>query len=327
MRLRTLKIWKRLKPLWLLLIGWAVVSVVMVVWWGYSIVDVRGGLPKVEAANSQTIETDDVRAVDIRAEGVAVEVASSYDVRDIKVQLYGTGYVNQRAVWQQDETGRLTIRLDAYPVIANAHGHRYADNLTMRILLPKKSYDEISISGDRLNAAFYQCKGKQLTADVTYGSIALQRADLQKALLISNTSDIDISRSRIHYLNINNQYGNTALLANKLRYCNYHSVAGDLDVQTRKLNGIWELSSERGDIHVGTKKWYQTTLGQYNLLLDLHSDTGTVTASSKKKPWKKTIPAALTEHDLLLLEGRGENMLLVHSEEGNITLDTVKFAE
>ena len=155
-------------------------------------------------------------------------------------------------------------RLDAYPVIANAHGHRYADNLTMRILLPKKSYDEISISGDRLNAAFYQCKGKQLTADVAYGSIVLQRADLQKALLISNTSDIDISRSRIHYLNINNQYGNTALLANKLRYCNYHSVAGDLDVQTRKLNGIWELSSERGDIHVGTKKWYQTTLGQYN---------------------------------------------------------------
>ena len=61
--------------------------------------------------------------------------------------------------------------------------------------------------------------------------------------------------------------------------------------------------------------------------LDLHTDSGVLTASSKKKPWKKTIPTALTEQDLLLLEGRGENILSVTSEEGNITLDTVKFAE
>lgn len=327
MRLRTLRIWKWGKPLWLLLIGWAVVSALMLGLWGYQIADLRGGLPKVDVASSQRIPAKAVQALDIRAEGVAVEVAAGNDVRDIQVQLYGTGYVNQRVVWQQADNGKLTIRLDAYPIIANAYGSRYADNLTMRILLPRKTYDAIAISGDRLNVAVSRCRSKQLTADVAYGSILLQRAVLQRADFSSNTSDITLQHSRIHYLNIDNQEGDTRLLGNKLRYWRYHSVAGDLDVQTRRLNGIWELQSVRGDIHIGMKKWHQTALGQHDLLVELHSDTGMVSASSKKKPWKKTIPAALTAHDLSLLEGRGENMLLVNSKEGNITWDTVKFAE
>lgn len=321
MRLRTLRIWKRWKPLWLFLLGWAVFSAVMLVLVGYHLFDWRGGLPKVDVASSQTIAAEDVRTIAIRAEGVTVEVGSSYDIRQIQVQLYGTGYVNQKASWQMDETGGLTIRLDRYPITANAYGSRYEDELIMRILLPKKSYDEISIEGDRLHAAFYQCKGKQLTADVAYGTITLQKADLQRADLYSNTSTIDIQRSRIQYLNIENINGDTNLLDNQLRYWRYDSKTGDLNALVRKIQGIWELNSRWGDIYVGTKKWHT------NLLLDLHSDSGMVTASSKKKPWKKTIPEALTDHDLLLLEGRGENMLLINSETGDITLDTVKFAQ
>lgn len=321
MRLRTLRIWKRFKPLWLLLLGWAVFSAVLLVLVGYQLFDWRGGLPKVEVASSQTIDAEDVRAVELHAEGVTVEVGSSYDVQQIQVQLYGTGYVNQRARWQLDDDGRLAIKLDRYPITANAYGSRYEDELTMRVLLPKRSYDEIAIAGDRLHAVFSQCKGKRLTADVAYGSIGLQKADVQRADLYSNTSAIDIRRSRIQYLNIENLNGDTTLLDNRVGYWKYASRSGDLDARMRKIQGIWELHSRWGHIHVGIKKWRD------NVLLDLHSDDGTVTASSKKKPWKKTIPAALTAHDLLLLEGRGENMLLVDSESGNITVDTVKFAQ
>lgn len=289
--------------------------------WGYSLLDFRGGLPKVSVASSQTIAADDVNVLHVQAEGIAVEVASSYDMKDIKIQLYGTGYINQQAVWQKDETGRLDIQLSDYPITANAYGDRYQPDLTMRILLPKKSYDEIAVSGQRLDAAFYQCKGKLLTADVAYGTLLLQRADLQRANLYSNTSNISVNKSRIHYLTIQNKEGDTVLFDNKLRYWQYHSIAGDLEVFARKISGIWELNSERGDLHIGTKKWHQ------NLLLDLHSDQGIVNVSSKKKPWKKTIPAALTDHNLQLLEGHGENMLLVKSETGDITLDTVKFKQ
>ena len=106
-----------------------------------------------------------------------------------------------------------------------------------------------------------------------------------------------------------------------MKYWNYYSKSGNLEALTSRINGVWELKSRSGDIHVGTRKWQHT-----NLLLDIHTDQGMITASSKKKPWKKTIPEALTEHELLLLEGKGENMLYVDSVEGNITLDTVKFA-
>ena len=321
MRLRTLRIWKRFKPVGFLLIGWTLFSALLLVLFGYQLLDVRGGLPKVQVASSQTIEADGVKSIELLAEGATVEVAASADVKKIQVQLYGPGYMNQRVSWKMEEDGRLTVKLDRYPITANAYGSRYEDELTMRVLLPKRSYDVIAVSGERTNAAFYQCRGKQLNANVAYGSISVYKADLQRANLVSNTSDISVERSRIHYLNIENIAGDTNLLDNTMQYWKYYSVSGNLDARTSQICGIWELESLRGNIHVGTRKWQHT-----NLLLDFHTDQGTITASSKKKPWKNTIPEALTPHDLLLLEGHGEHMLCINSKSGDIVLDTVKFA-
>ena len=71
---------------------------------------------------------------------------------------------------------------------------------------------------------------------------------MQKAELQSNTSTIDITRSRIHHLDIENRDGDTNLLDNELRYWRYHSRSGDLEALTSKIKGIWELSSEWGAI-------------------------------------------------------------------------------
>lgn len=323
MRLRTLTLWKKLKPLWLGIFGWACISVVMMVLWGYSILDFRGGLPDVEIAASQRIEIDKkhpVKTIDIHAEGVAVEIGSSYDIKDIQIQLYGEDYINQKASWQFGENGDLTIRLDPYPVIANAYGYRAKDTLVMRILLPTKSYDAITVHGKRLNTALYQCKAKQLTVHTVYGSILLHQADFQRAQLVSDTSDISVRESRVYQLDIQNASGDTSLFDNELHHIRYTGGSGNFDALTNKINGIWELSSDRGDMHVGTRKWHE------NLLLQLYSEEGRIQASSKEKPWKETIPEALTAHSLILLEGRGENMLCATSHSGDIVLDTVRFA-
>jgi len=323
MRLRTLTLWKKLKPLWLGIAGWAGISIVMMVLWGYSVMDFRGGLPDVEVASSQTIKIDKkhpVKTIDIHGEGVAVEIGSSYDIKDIQIQLYGSAYINQKASWVQNENGDLQIRLDAYPVIANAYGYRTEDTLVMRILLPTKSYDAITIHGKRLNAALHQCKAKQLNVDTAYGAIALYHTDFQRATLSSETSGIHIERSRVHHLEIQNDHGDTYLFDNQLRYIRYLGNSGEFRALTDKIKGIWELSSDDGNIYIGTRKWHD------NLMLQLHSEEGEIIVNSKTKPWKETIPNALTAHELILLEGRGEHMLCADSQSGNITLDTVKFA-
>lgn len=323
MRLRTLTLWRKWKPIWLTIAGWACISVVMMVLWGYSIMDFHGGLPKAEIASSQTIvieKSNPVKSLDIHAEGVTVEIGSSYDIKEIQVQLYGEAYINQKASWTLKEDGVLEIRLDPYPVVANAYGYRSEDGLVMRVLLPTKSYDAIQIHGKRLNAALYQCKGKQLTVDTAYGAIALYNTDFQRANLESRTSEIRVERSRVHRLEIQSETGDIYLFDNQLRYVRYSGQSGVFQALTDKINGIWELSSIRGDIYVGTRKWHE------NLLLQLFSKEGTVKAYSDKKPWKETIPEALRPHELILLEGRGENMLCASSEMGNITVDTVQFA-
>ena len=108
MRLRTLTLWKKGKPIWLGILGWACISIVMLLLWGYSVLDFHGGLPDVEIASSQTIALDKknpVKTIDIHAEGAKVEIGSSYDMKDIQVQLYGRDYINQKASWQLDERG------------------------------------------------------------------------------------------------------------------------------------------------------------------------------------------------------------------------------
>lgn len=321
MRLRTLRIWKRLKPLGVLLAGWAVISAVILLMWGYHMLDLRAGLPKVDVATSRTIDAEPVQEVHILAEGATVEVGSSYDIREVTVQLYGPGYINQKTSWTIDENGSLTIRLDRYPVLGNAYGGRYEDDLTMRVLLPKKSYRMLEIEGERLHTSLYGCKAMKLCAAVEYGNIQLQKADVQCANLEGNTSDITIIRSRVQQLCVNTISGDTTLYDNQIRVWEYASQSGNLDVQTGQLDGIWNIVNEEGDIHIGTRRWNR------NLMLDLHSDSGKVNVQSKKKPWKKTIPAALTEHDLQLLEGRGEHMLLVESRTGDIYLDTIRLAQ
>ncbi len=318
MRLRSLRIWKRGKPLWLFLIGWAIFGALLLLCLGYSIYDLRGGLPRVDVCASQTIDADDVRALSFQAEGVTLEVASAGDAHKITVQLYGEGYVNQHAVWNLDEDGLLTIRLDRYPVTANAYGARAEDTLTMRVLLPMRTYESLTVVGDRLHAGLYRCRSRNLDARVTYGSIKLDHTTLQRATLWGRTSAIDVERSRIQRLRIENETGDTRLFDNKLRYWSYTGGSGDLEALARSVAGIWELESDKGDIHVGVRRWNR------NLLLDLESAQGTVTASSNKKPWRKTIPAALTRHGLQLMEGRGENMLLAESASGDITLDSVR---
>ena len=323
MRLRTLTLWKKGKPVWLGVLGWACISVVMLLLWGHSIMDFRGGLPAVEVASSQTIalnKENPVKTIDIHAEGIKVEIGSSYDLKDIQIQLYGQDYINQKASWQLSEQGELSIRLDTYPVIANAYGHRAEDALVMRVLLPTKSYDAITIYGKRLNTALYQCKAKWLSVDTDYGAIALYKTDIQRATLSSDNSDIRVERSRVHHLEVQTMSGDTCLFDNQLRYIRYASLSGDLEALTDSMKGIWELSSDSGDIFVGTRKWHQ------NLMLQLSSEKGRVFASSPTKPWKETIPEVLTEHTLILLEGRGENMLCATSQTGDITLDTVKFS-
>ena len=322
MRLRTLTLWKKGKPIWLGILGWACISIVMLLLWGYSVLDFHGGLPDVEIASSQTIALDKknpVKTIDIHAEGAKVEIGSSYDMKDIQVQLYGRDYINQKASWQLDEHGALAIRLDPYPVIANAYGHRAEDTLVLRILLPTKSYDAIDIHGKRLNVALYQCKGKQLSVNTAYGAIALHKTEFQRASLFGDTSDITVERSRVHHLEIATSSGDTRLFDNQLRYIRYTGGSGRFEAFTDKINGIWELESDSGDIYVGTRKWHQ------NLLLQLESKKGVVLASGDKDPWAETIPEALTEHGLMLLEGRGENMLCAASESGDIVLETVKF--
>ena len=323
MRLRTLTLWKKGKPLWFGILGWACISVAMLFLWGYSIMDFRGGLPAVEIASSQTIEIEKahpVKTIDVQAEGIRVEIGSSYDIKDIQIQLYGRDYINQKASWQLNDNGDLHIWLDTYPVIANAHGHWAEDTLVMRILLPTKSYDAVTIHGKRLNTVLYQCKGKQLSVETAYGTIALYKADFQRAVLATATSDIAVERSRVHHLALQTDSGDVRLFDNTLRYIESMSVSGDLEVFTNKIKGIWDLSSDSGDIYVGIRKWHQ------NLLLQLESEDGIVRASANTKPWEETIPEVLAEHRLILLEGRGEHMLCVTTEFGNITLETVKYA-
>ena len=71
---------------------------------------------QTQASQSITAIKASLFSISARYAAAHTSPPSSYDIREIKVQLYGSGYVNQHAVWQQDEKGRLVIKLAQYPV-------------------------------------------------------------------------------------------------------------------------------------------------------------------------------------------------------------------
>lgn len=327
MRIRTISIWKRLKPLWLFLIGWAVCSVIMMGIFGYRLQDVRAGLPKEEIKSVQEIATEEtIRQIVIETNGIGLEVAASSDIRKPVIQLYGSGYINQRATWQMDDGGILHIALDPYPVTANVYGARgEQDALVMRVLMPKQSYDNLQIKGSRLNALVYRFRGKQLQMDVTHGSATIQFSRFQTGDLWAKDADLTLERSRIRYLNTAVDTGKTYCMGNELPVWKHTGGTGSVEVLTKNLCAVWDLQTVAGDISIGTKQWSQGLLS-YNLLLELRSEKGMVTASSNKKYWKKHLAKVISEKELIMLEGFGDNILKVKTEQGNIELCTVKFA-
>lgn len=318
MRLRTLRIWKRWKPLWLLLIGWGVFSILLLLLWGYSLLDWHGGLPDADILNSQTITEKNVKKVIVQAEGVKLEVGSSYDIKTIKTQLYGTGYINQRVVWNLEDDGTLYISLAEYPITANAYGDMYQDNLILRVLLPKKDYDMLQFSGNRVQLVLKQCTAKQLIAKIRNGSMVVRNVSAQKASFYSNTSNLDLQRNKIHYLTIDNEEGNTIVSDNELQYWKYYSLNGNLNLWAKTIKGIWELNSRWGDIHVGIRKQ------NHNLFMSLHSEETDIVVTSRKKKWQKRIAETLDKDTYELLEGGGKNMLLVTTKSGKIILNDEK---
>ena len=61
MRLRTLRIWKKGKPVWISLLVWAAISVVMLVWIGSSLMDYRGNLPKIQPSYTNQMVAKDIK--------------------------------------------------------------------------------------------------------------------------------------------------------------------------------------------------------------------------------------------------------------------------
>lgn len=326
MRIRTLSIWKRFRPLWLALIGWLCCSVIMVCIFGYHLLDLRGGLPKVDICREQSVETDiPITALRVHTDGIGVEIAAAADIRKPVIQLYGSGYINQRATWTVEEDGTLCIALDPYPVTANVYGARNdADALMMRILLPGKSYDRISVEGNRLNTLVYGLRAKELRQNLRHGSMQLQFAKLQTAELTGQDVDISVERCNIRYMITENDTGSTSLLGNTLPVWQFRGDSGDVQILTKNLKVIWDISTVSGDITIGTKTWSQELL-QNNLLLQLHSDNGLVKAASEKKPWKKLLQSSCKDHELILLQGIGSHIVKVETAEGNIVLETARF--
>jgi len=299
----------------------------MVSLFAFHLLDLRGGLPRVVIQSTQTIEVDSnqLQRIVLDTDGIGLEVAASSDIKRPTIQLYGSGYLNQRAVWTFDD-GILTISMDPYPVTANLYGARNSeDSLTMRVLLPKKSYDEIAVSGNRLNVLIYQCRGKQLSGNIQHGSIQLEKVNFQIGTLLGMDCDMKLKRNQMSYLTMISDTGNTEMTGNRLGVCRYVGGIGSLIVETTALTGVWDLQTGSGNISVGTRKWSQQLL-QNNLLLQIETQKGTVNASSTKKYWKKQIRKVLEPNRLILLEGAGTNVWKIHSESGNITLKTVKFA-
>lgn len=313
MRVRTLALWKKYKLVWMILLGWSIVGAFVLLFLGYSVLDLRGGLPRIDALYTEKIDMTNVEEIALQAEGIKVELAESYHVKELTVQFYGTDYRGQRLAWQNDQ-GKLLLTYQPYPVTANVYGIHQEPEIVLRLIVPTKDYRQIAVTGNWLVGEFYQTKADLLRLEINHGRIFVGDGVLQRLQIETADSEVELRENQIVQLNLYNQRGNSLVSDNRIHYWQYDGPWGDLTVWNKEIKGNWQLAGKWGQIMVATGKQPD------NLLLDLQTQKGMITLGYDDKLWEILMKESLVKNQLRGMVGQGENILNIDNAQGSIVL-------
>ena len=317
MRLRTLRWWKKYKLVWLALLGWTVMGAAAVFLLGYNVLDLRGGLPKVEALYEEKVTLQDVAEIVVEAEGIRLEMAESYHVRDLTIQLYGEDYGGQSVAYQEQD-GKLHVYYQPYPITANAYGYHQTPKIVLRLLFPSEQYRQITVKGNWLAGEFRQIETELLDLQIAHGSILLEESSLDRLQIETTDSTVNLQDNKIIQFKLDNLAGESILYGNEIDYWLYDTLWGNLDVWSKNIKGNWQLHGRWGDIMVATKKQPN------NLLLDVWSKKGVVEVGYNKDAWEDIMTNSWQDGHLQAKIGQGHNILMIENNEGKINLSRDK---
>lgn len=317
MRVKTLKAWHKYRKICYLLLGWVLLSVIMISWIWLSLMDWRGPLAKIEADYSVKISAKDVEALNIQAEGVKLELVATADTKKISAYLYGSGYMGHK-VWLYEEEGTAFVQMADAPIVNYSAEDPKGPSLTLRVIVPKKDYERIVIKSPYLMAEIYQMRGDHLVASVDQGGIILDDSSLKEVELQSKGGTILLVDNTIRALGLSNQTGLTQMKDNKVKFCDYQGDSGDFLASSKTIKGVWSLKSGRGDIIVETRRV------PYDLLVDLNSRRGQVMVDYDEKEWTALLESRLQARALQGSIGQGNHILQATSDEGQISLSEKK---
>ena len=312
-RLRTLRWWKKYKLVWLALLGWTIMGAAALFFLGYNVLDLRGGLPKIEPLYEEKVELAAVEEIVVQAEGVRLEMAESYHVRDLTIQLYGADYQGQEVAYQEDE-GKLYLYYQPYPITANAYGYHQEPEVVLRLLFPADQYRLITVQGNWLVGEFRQMATELLDLQIAHGSIFVVDSTLDRLQIATTDSEVNLQDNQIIQFKLDNLAGESILYNNEITYWLYNSLWGNLDSWSKKIKGNWQLSCRWGDISLATKKQPD------NLLLDIWSKRGVIEVGYDKDAWKNIMDTPCQEGHLQAKIGQGKNILTIENREGKTSL-------
>ncbi len=315
MRLRTLVIWHKFKKLWLALLGWAVLSVLMLAFLAWSVNDYNGGLGRIQPAYQLALEGEDIQRLAIEASGVRLEIAGSVDNGKVRAYLYGADYAGQSVrLYQQGDT--VYVRLAENPPTAGNFGYAGSADLTLRIVVPKQNYASIDLQTGRADVRLTNLRSDLLCVRSESGSVQLDKLDLKQAKIESQSAQIVLDNSSIHDLTLVNETGETTLIRTQLRHWHYSGGSGDLFVRQKTIKGGWQLEAAAGNITV------QTSRTPYDLLCELKSARGSVHIGYSKYDWDELTAARLDQQAFQGCIGEGRHMLLIETDKGQIEVGT-----
>lgn len=311
MRLRTLTIWHKFKKLWLSLLGWLVLSMLMMVFLAWSIQDLNGGLGRIQPAYQTELKGDAMQRLEITASGVRLEIAGSVDSSKVRAYLYGPGYAGQEVrLYQRGDT--VYAHLAQNPPAAGNFGYDGVENLTLRVIVPKRNYEAIVVKAQRAQVRLTNLRSDLLELEATDGSVQLDKLDLKQAKAVSQSAQVALTDSSINDLTVVNESGDTTVSRSQLRHWHYDGGSGALLVEQKNVKGVWQLETVAGDITV------QTIRTPYDLLCQLESVRGSVVVDYSKYGWDELLTTRLEEKDFQGCIGEGRQMLLVKTDKGNI---------
>ncbi|MCC3359390.1 DUF4097 family beta strand repeat-containing protein [Bacillus sp. REN16] len=238
---------------------------------------------KVSINEKKLIENENITSIQIDVDSTDVEFITVRSMDEARVELVGKSVENTINDFSVKEEGE-TLSISLQPENSKWFNFKlYLPTLKLKIFAPEKMYNNVYVNGSSSDVNWQSLKAKSIEISTVSGDVHAESTHSEKMTVKTVSGDVYMERiqGEIETVTVS---GDVFISTSELSHSIYgKTTSGDIDIESVKepTDIKFEVSTSSGDVNLFDKYNNNAKMGKGDVLIQLKTDSGDITATNK----------------------------------------------